>query len=100
MKNGIGRSVECVISRAADGSLAGAIHTFITPSCGAIQPSHWPSSLIVPPARVGFPNSASRGISGTSDTRSAAEGRVATSVIGGSPLLYYSYNTQLLRKRL
>src|SRR5690606_25063470 len=62
--------------RAAAGSLAGASHTFITPSCGASQPSQRPSGLICPPARVGLPNSASRGISGTSWIRSAAVGKL------------------------
>ena len=61
---GIGRSVALVMRRAAVGSLAGASQTFITPSCGASQASHWPSRLSCPPERVGLPNSASRGISG------------------------------------
>jgi hypothetical protein len=64
-KNGIGRSFALVIRRASAGLSNGAIKTFITPSCGAIQPSHFPSGLRVPPLRTGLPNRASRVIRGT-----------------------------------
>ena len=75
------RAVSSVTALPADGSLAGATQTFITPSTGAIQLRYLPSGLICTPARSGLPNSASRGISSTSFGASGAAGVPAVATV-------------------
>src|SRR5690348_7394213 len=66
------RLVSLVTGLAADGSLRGPTHTFITPSLGAMNDRYLPSGDRRACAFSGLPNNADRGITGTLATFSAA----------------------------